>query len=192
MFTTYLALGFDHILDINGFDHILYVLAICAAFPPKQWKNILIMITAFTLGHSITLALAAFNLVVPPSEIIEFLIPCTILITAIFNLFTVEPKASKTSLKLNYPAAAFFGLIHGFGFSNFFRSLVGKSESVVNPLLAFNLGVELGQILIVLVFFIITFALQNLLKIKFQSIKIFISGVTIGISLLLIKDAIYW
>jgi hypothetical protein len=192
MFTTYLTLGFDHILDFDGYDHILFVVAICAAFPLKQWKSIIIMITAFTLGHSITLALAGLNIVVPNYEIIEFLIPVTIFISSIFNVFSGEPKAAKTMLKLHYPTAAIFGLIHGFGFSNFFRELIGKSESIVTPLLAFNLGVELGQILIVIAFVLVSFIFQTFLKVKYFNIKLFVSGATAGISLILIKDAIFW
>jgi len=192
MFSTYLQLGFDHILDLNGFDHILYVITLCASFPFSQWKKLIILVTAFTLGHSITLALAGLNIVVLSSDFIEFLIPCTILFTALVNLIIKEKLVSKLALKISYPLAAFFGLIHGFGFSNFFRALLGKSESLVQPLLAFNLGVELGQLLIVAAFLVFSYLLQTFLKVKYFSLKIFISGLSVGISLILIRDAIFW
>lgn len=146
MWKVYLELGFNHILDINGYDHILFLVALCAIYRWDQWRRIIILVTAFTLGHSLTLALASLNVVTISSKVVEFLIPVTILMTAIFNL----SKWSKTvDIKAHYSIAAIFGLIHGMGFSGFFRSLVMEDESFVQGLLAFNIGVEFGQVLIV-------------------------------------------
>ena len=153
-FSTYFQLGYEHILDIQGYDHILFVIALCAIYQAQDWKRVLILITAFTIGHSITLALSTMNLVNFRTDIIEFLIPVTIFITAFSNLVKKHGSAP-AKFSSNYFFALFFGLIHGLGFSNYLKSLLGKEESILTPLLAFNLGLELGQIIIV-AFFIIT------------------------------------
>ena len=138
-FELYFKLGLEHILDIQGFDHILFVLALCAVYVARDWKKILILVTAFTIGHSLTLALATFNVIQVRSDLIEFLIPVTIAITALVDLFKPKPSTGK-GIQLNYIFAVFFGLIHGLGFSNYLKELLGKEASIWQPLLAFNLG----------------------------------------------------
>ena len=123
MFSTYLELGFDHILDMKGYDHILFVIVLCAVYKVSEWKKILILVTAFTVGHSVTLAMSALNVVSFKAEIIEFLIPLTILITALYNV--LEKKKSHLNINWNYVMALFFGFIHGLGFSNYFKALLG-------------------------------------------------------------------
>lgn len=153
-FSLYFGLGKEHILDyLNGYDHILFVLALCAVYSVHDWKKILILVTAFTIGHSITLALATLEIISVKGELIEFFIPLTIFITAAGNLFRTEKSVDKSNVQLNYVFALFFGLIHGLGFSNFLRSLLGKDHGIVSQLLAFNLGLELGQIIVVALFF---------------------------------------
>ena len=190
MFKTYLELGFDHILDLNGYDHILFVIALCAVYKYSQWKNILILVTAFTIGHSLTLALSALDLVVFKADIIEFLIPLTILLTAFFNILKKEKDNDK--VMANYGLALFFGLIHGLGFSNFFKSLLGREENITGPLFAFNVGVELGQIVIVGITILIGYLFMSLLKAKQRDWNLFISGVAAGISFILLMDAKFW
>ena len=190
MFGTYLELGFDHILDINGYDHILFIVALCAVYKLAQWKHILILVTAFTIGHSITLALSALNLVAFPANVIEFLIPLTILITALFNVSREEALEKK--LNLNYILALFFGLIHGLGFSNYFRALLGKEEDIVQPLLAFNIGVELGQIIIVLVTMLLAYLVINVFNTKQRAWNLFVSGAAAGVAITLMIEAKFW
>jgi hypothetical protein len=149
-FLIFLQLGFDHIIDPNGYDHILFVVALCAVYLVKQWQQVLVLVTAFTIGHSITLALATLRLVNVRSDVVELLIPITILITAVVNFFW-KPTTNLQSPTTNYRylLALGFGLIHGLGFSNYLRSLLGREADIATPLLAFNIGLELGQVLIV-------------------------------------------
>ena len=128
-FSLYYGLGLDHILDVNGYDHILFVIVLCALYQTSDWKKILILVTSFTLGHSITLALATLRVISVNPELIEFLIPVTIVITAISNLFTRDGKVSDGKVWRNYLYAGFFGLIHGLGFS-MDESLLLRTELV--------------------------------------------------------------
>ncbi len=190
MFKTYLQLGFDHILDINAYDHILFVVALCAVYSFKEWRKILILVTAFTIGHSFTLALSALKIVVFPAEIIEFLIPLTIFATAIFNVSHLHE--SPKMIKLNYLLALFFGWIHGLGFSNFFKALMGPDESILGPLFAFNLGVELGQIIIVFLTVLLGYIIINKLKKPLREWNLFVSGAAAGIAIILMMEAKFW
>lgn len=190
MFSTYLQLGFDHILDVNGYDHILFIVALCAVYSANQWRNVLILVTAFTIGHSLTLALSALNIVVFKAEIIEFLIPLTILLTALFNVYKKDGQNNK--IMINYGLALFFGLIHGLGFSNYFKALLGREESIIAPLLAFNIGVELGQIVIVLITMIIGYVFLQLFKVRQREWTLFISGAAAGVAMMLLIEAKFW
>ena len=190
MFKTYLELGFTHILDINAYDHILFVIALCAVYKINEWRKILILVTAFTIGHSITLALSALKIVVFPADIIEFLIPLTILVTAIFNV-THRHHAEKM-VKLNYALALFFGWIQGLGFSNFFKALMGPDESIIGPLFAFNVGVELGQIIIVGMTVLCGYLVVAKLKAPHREWNLFVSGAAAGIAIILMMGAKFW
>lgn len=191
-FELYFGLGKDHILDYeNGYDHILFVVALCAVYLIKDWKRVLILVTAFTLGHSITLALSALNIISVKVELIEFLIPLTIFITAASNLFKKEESISG-NIQLNYVYASFFGLIHGLGFSNYLKSILGKDESIITQLLAFNLGLELGQIIIVGIFLVFSFLLVDLFTVNRRDWKMVISSAIAGIALILMKEKMYW
>ena len=192
-FALYFGLGKDHILDyVNGYDHILFVLALCAVYLIRDWKKILILVTAFTIGHSITLALATLRILNVGTDVIEFLIPLTIFITAVANLFKKETEVSKTRIQINYVFALFFGLIHGLGFSNYLRALLGKQENIVSPLFAFNLGLEMGQIIVVVFFLGISFILVELVKVPRRDLRFVLSSAIAGIALVLMKDRIFW
>jgi len=192
-FQLYFELGKDHILDYaNGYDHILFVVALCALYIVRDWKKILILVTAFTIGHSITLALSTLRVVSVMAELIEFLIPMTIFITAVSNLFKNENSASDGPMQMNYVFASFFGLIHGLGFSNYLKSLLGKDESIITQLLAFNLGLEFGQIIIVVLFMSTAFVLVDLFGLNRRDWKMVISSAIAGISLILMKNNLYW
>src|SRR5690606_22255662 len=125
-FQLYFGLGKDHILDPNGYDHILFVIALCIVYTLREWKKVLILVTAFTVGHSVTLALATLEVISVNASLIEFLIPVTIFITAASNIFRTQEGATVRAMQLNYAYAMIFGLIHGMGFSNYLRSILGR------------------------------------------------------------------
>lgn len=142
------TLGFDHIVDIKAADHLLFLLALGAIYRPRDWRSALLVVSAFTVGHSITLAAAALGWVTPPTRWIEFLIPVTIVATGMENLVRGERAATGVAARLRPVFALVFGLVHGAGFATYLRSLLGSV--VVVPLLGFNLGVEAGQVVILL------------------------------------------
>jgi hypothetical protein len=191
-FELYFGLGKDHILDYkNGYDHILFVVALCTMYALRDWKKLLILVTAFTIGHSITLALATLQIISVNQELIEFLIPLTIFVTAVSNIFRSTDLSERTTY-INYGYALFFGLIHGMGFSNYLRSILGKDRSIVTQLFAFNLGLELGQIIIVAIFLVVALILVDLFTVNRRDWKLVLSAAIAGMALLLVKDAMYW
>jgi hypothetical protein len=191
-FELYFGLGKDHILDANGYDHILFVVALCILYAVTEWKRVLILVTAFTLGHSITLALATLEVIRVRADLIEFLIPVTILITAVSNIFKKSEFQSSRSVQLNYVYATFFGLIHGLGFSFYLKSILGRDESIVAQLLAFNLGLELGQIIIVAFMLVIGFIVVDVFGVNRKDWKLVISSAVAGIALILVKEKVFW
>lgn len=188
MFSSYFELGLWHILDPKGLDHVLFLLALCAPFQSKHWKQLLILITAFTIGHSITLALAALDLASPNPDTIETLIAITIGITALLNILL--PKPDSSVMRIKYVSALFFGLIHGFGFSGYFRMLIGKADEVILPLFAFNIGIEAAQIIVVLALLFFFFIAEKSFKTKARDWNLFLSGMAFGVSLLLLLQRI--
>jgi hypothetical protein len=192
-FRLYFELGRDHILDYqNGYDHILFVIALCALYTISDWKQVLILVTAFTIGHSVTLALATLEIIKVNTVLIEFLIPVTIFITAASNLFKNENAVQSSKMQINYFYAAFFGLIHGLGFSTFLRSILGRDKSIISQLLAFNIGLEFGQIIIVVVLLLVCFILVDLCGVSRRDWKLVISSAVAGIALILMKDKVFW
>ena len=189
-FQLYFKLGLQHILDIQGFDHILFVLALCALYVFRDWKKILILVTAFTIGHSLTLALATFKVIAIRSDLIEFLIPVTIALTALFTLLNPKPNTGK-GIQLNYLFAVFFGLIHGLGFSNYLKELLGKETSIWQPLLAFNIGLEVGQIVIVAAFLLLT-SLVHLAGVNRKEWTLVVSAFVLGIACMLMLETKFW
>ena len=187
-FEFYLKLGFEHIANLNGYDHILFLIVLCAVYQIKQWRNILILVTAFTIGHSITLFLVSFNFLSIPSKVIKLLIPITILVTALHNIIGTKQMEINSRMGKKYFMALFFGLIHGMDFSNYFRALIMSPDEIVIPLLGFNIGIELGQLLIVFFIVLISFFFLNILKIKHYKWNLFISGAAFGTSLISILE----
>ncbi|MEM0995072.1 MAG: HupE/UreJ family protein [Bacteroidota bacterium] len=183
-FQLYFQLGFEHILDLEGYDHILFIVALCAIYKVAQWKNILLLVTAFTIGHSVSLTLASLKIMQFSAEVVEFLIPLTILLTALYNVFKAKQDQQRSLMNSFY--ALCFGLIHGLGFSNYLSMLIGMEEEVLNPLLAFSIGVELGLIVIVLVVMLVGFLVMNVFGAKQRDWILFISGAAAGIALILI------
>ena len=191
-FLIYLRLGFDHITDPSGYDHILFVIALCAVYTFHQWRQVLILVTAFTIGHSITLALATLQLITYKTAVIELFIPITILITAITNFFFKEPTFRSQSSdrqqgrSWRYGLALAFGLIHGMGFSNYLRSLLGREADIVKPLLAFNIGLEIGQLVIVSIILGLAYLVLDILRSSRLRWTLIVSGIVAGMALSLI------
>lgn len=185
-FLFYFREGIYHITDLRGYDHILFVAALCLPYLLKDWRRILVLITAFTIGHSATLALSIYNKILVPSSWIEFLIPVTIVITAVENIAVRQFDFKKMNMR--YASAMIFGLIHGMGFSNYLRSMIGKDESIFAQLLAFNIGLEIGQFLIVLVVMLVAFIFVNILKAPRREWLLFISGGIFAIALSMAVD----
>lgn len=143
----YFKMGWHHIIDWNALDHLLFVLALTAIYLVGNWKQVLVLVTAFTIGHSLTLALAVYDLIRVSDKWVEFLIPCTIVATAFFNFFQTGFKPR--TLRLNYFLALFFGLIHGLGFANAIRFMLAGDQNIGWGLFGFNIGLEAGQIVVV-------------------------------------------
>lgn len=191
-FGLYLSLGFDHIADLAGYDHILFLMALCAVYSLKEWAKVLILVTAFTLGHTLTLALATLDLIRMSSSLIEFLIPLTIITTGIWNIGQRSGSDPTLSHRFKYATAMFFGLIHGLGFSNYLRSLLGTEQDLLLPLFSFNLGLELGQIMIVLIVLMVSSFLVNIVGMKRREWNLLLSGAAIGVSLILCVERWPW
>ncbi|MEO6130460.1 MAG: HupE/UreJ family protein [Saprospiraceae bacterium] len=184
MFPVYLKLGIDHILNIEAYDHILFLVALCAMYAATEWKRILILITAFTIGHSITLALSSLNIISINPNLVEVLIPFTILITSLQNLFS-KPRPD-LRWRPSYLLALFFGFIHGMGFSTYFKALLGKESSIVNPLFGFNVGVETGQICIVFCILVFNYFIVGVGKVKQTHWNIVVSSIAAILSVYMI------
>ena len=188
IFGIYMQLGFDHIIDYQAFDHILFIVTLTAVYRFANWKKVLILVTAFTIGHTTTLALATLNIVNVDASLIEFLIPLTIFITAMGNIVTKQQDFSSRLHRFKYLTAMFFGLIHGLGFSNYLKSLLGMEQSIVKPLFAFNLGLELGQILIVLIILSAASFSFRYLQVKMREWTLVLSGAGLGVSIMLMIE----
>lgn len=180
-FLFYLSLGWEHIISADALDHQLFVLALVAAYSYKDLKQLLILVTAFTIGHSITLALSVTDVFRISSHWVEFLIPLTIVITSLDNI--MMKNHPKSLMKLNYYLALFFGLIHGMGFANTARMMLAKEQGIFVPLMGFNIGLELGQILVVAVLLMIFYAALSLLKISRRDWILFVSSGVFALSL---------
>lgn len=187
-FALYFRISWQHIVAWEGYDHILFIVALSAIYLLSDWKKVLILVTAFTLGHSITLALSVLNIVRVPTRLIEFLIPVTIFITALFNIIRRQEAEKPGAIQLNYFFALFFGLIHGMAFSNQLKSLLGTDASIVTPLLSFNLGLEFGQVLIVIIVLLVSGIIVNLTGIKRRDWTMFLSSAIFGIAFMMAID----
>jgi|694.fasta_scaffold03937_21 hypothetical protein len=181
-FYLYLEQGFQHISDWQGLDHILFLAALCLRYQFGDWKKVLLLVTAFTIGHSITLALSVLDFIDLPTRWIELLIPVTIVLTAISNLF-VKKFSFSSRYPLIYFMALFFGCIHGLGFSNFLKSMLGNTSAVLPRLLAFNVGLEIGQLIIVLIILFISFLAIHLFRCSRREYILYFSGMVSALAL---------
>ncbi|MFD0992768.1 HupE/UreJ family protein [Tenacibaculum geojense] len=190
-FLLYFKMGLFHVLDIKAYDHILFLIVLAVVYQFKQWKKVLWLITLFTIGHSITLALSAFGILNVNVNLVEFLIPLTIFITGLMNVLTAK-KASVGKENQNLFFALFFGLIHGLGFSNYFKMMIGKSNDKLVPLLEFALGVEAAQIIIVLAILLIGGLVQSIFGVNRRDWILVASSIVIGFALQMMIDRVFW
>jgi hypothetical protein len=192
-FWIYFKIGLHHVLDINGYDHVLFLIALTVPYAFKDWKRILFLVTIFTIGHTLALMLSVFNIVTVQANIIEFLIPITILITAFFNLFTAGKSSKQESLTFVGSITLFFGVIHGLGFSNYFKEILpGKPTDKLWPLIEFALGIEAAQIMVVLVVLILSFIVQTLFRFNKRDFTLTMSAFVIGVVIPLIIESPIW
>lgn len=163
-FTFYFDLGWKHIISTDALDHQLFIATIASIYLVDNWKEVLILVTAFTIGHSLTLALSTYDIIRVDDEWVEFLIPFTIFITALGNFFRKNFQPS--SYRMQYFLALFFGLIHGLGFANSIRFMLARNQSVTVPLFGFNIGLEAGQLVIVAIILLLSFLFVNKLAVS--------------------------
>ncbi len=180
-FSFYFGLGWEHIMSWDALDHILFVLVLAAVYLPADWKKVLILVTAFTIGHSITLALSTLNLISVAAAWVEFLIPCTIVLTAFSNLF--QKNFNQRSIRLNYFLALFFGLIHGLGFANTLRFMLAKDQNLGWALFGFNVGLEAGQLVIVALILFAAYLFVLLLRVPRREWVLVLSAAVFSLSL---------
>ena len=186
---TFFQSGWEHIVDINAYDHLLFVMTLCAAFKLKEWKQILIIITAFTIGHSGTLILSAFDIIPTDPKLIDLLIPFTIMLTAIANVINYEKDRKFSDAKIKYLIALVFGLIHGLAFASNFKFML-FSDDILMPLFLFNIGIEAGQLFIVLLFMIALWFYSNVINGAHFKWNLFISGAGFGIAATIFINAL--
>jgi len=189
-FGFYFKLGWEHIISKGALDHQLFILALAAIYLLKDWKQVLILVTAFTIGHSITLALSVFDIIRFSAKWVEFLIPCTIVFTATINLF--QKSFTPRSVRINYFLALFFGLIHGMGFANSIRFMLASDQSIGWGLFGFNVGLEVGQIAVVLGILLFSTILITLFKVNRRDWVIFASAGVFGLALKMALERNPW
>ena len=180
-FGFYFGLGWEHIISLDALDHQLFILVLAALYTFRDYKRVLILVTSFTIGHSVTLALSALDIITLPSPLVEFLIPCTIVITAITNLF--QKTFTTRAIQLNYFLALFFGLVHGLGFANTIRFVLAEGQSLGWALFGFNVGLEAGQIVIVLLNLAIAYLVLQVFKAPRREWIVFVSAAVFSLAL---------
>lgn len=192
-FWIYFNIGLNHVLDFNAYDHMIFLLALTLPYDAKAWKRLLILVSIFTLGHTISLFLSVFDVVKIKPTMVEILIPITILITAIYNLISQGKKGKNDSLSFVGFVTLFFGIIHGLGFSGYFNSILpGNATDKLWPLLEFALGIETAQITIVILALIIGYVVQTLFKFSKRDWVLSVSSFIIGIVMPLIINNEIW
>ncbi len=192
-FWIYFNIGLRHVLDINGYDHVLFLIALTVPYTFKEWPRILILVSVFTLGHTLALLLSVFNIVTMNADLVEFLIPVTILITAIYGLLTAGKTSKSASATTAIFITLFFGLIHGLGFSNYFKSiLAGNPTDKLIPLLEFALGIEAAQIIVVIVVLLIGYVAQTFLRFNRRDWALIASAFVAGVVVPMIIESEIW
>lgn len=192
-FWIYFQIGLKHVLDINAYDHVLFLIALTIPYAFKDWKRILLLVTVFTVGHTLALLLSVFGIIAVKANIVEFLIPITILVTAVFHLFTAGKASKNESVNLIFFVTLFFGIIHGLGFSNYFKTILGgTASSKLIPLLEFALGIEVAQLIVVFVVLIISYIVQTVFRFSKRDWALVMSAFVIGVVIPMIVESPIW
>ncbi|MBN8565145.1 MAG: HupE/UreJ family protein [Flavobacteriales bacterium] len=192
-FWLYFNIGLQHVLDIEGYDHVLFLIALTVPYAFKDWKRVLILVSLFTLGHTLALMLAVFEVIIIKASLVEFLIPITILITALFHLFTAGKSGKKESITFVAFVTLFFGIVHGLGFSNYFKSILpGEKVDKLLPLLEFALGIEAAQIIVVLIVLLLSYIVQTFFRFSKRDWTLVMSAFVIGVVLPMIIESDIW
>ncbi|MDG2431417.1 HupE/UreJ family protein [Flavobacterium sp.] len=192
-FWIYFQIGLKHVLDIYAYDHVLFLIALSIPFSFKDWKRIVLLVTLFTIGHTVALVLSVFGIIAVKVNVVELLIPITILLTALFNLFTAGKSSKKESINLVFFITLFFGIIHGLGFSNYFKTILGGSpSSKLLPLGEFALGIEAAQIVVVFVVLVLSYIVQTVFRFSKRDWTLVMSAFIIGVVIPLIIASEIW
>ena len=192
-FWTFFEKGLRHIIDLSAYDHILFLIALTIPYAFKDWKRLLLLITIFTVGHTAALLLSVFGMVIIKVNLVEFLIPITILIIAFFNLFTAGKSSKQESISVIGFVTLFFGIIHGLSFAGYFKTLVGGSpQSKLLPLSEFSLGIEASQIIVVFIVLILSYIVQTFFRFSKRDWILVMSAFVIGVVLPMIIQSEIW
>ena len=184
--------GINHVLDINGYDHVLFLMVLTVPYVFKDWKRVLILVSTFTLGHTLSLVLAAYDIVSINGVLVEFLIPVTILIVALYNIFTAGKKGTEQKIGVLFLSTLFFGIVHGLGFAREFKMFIGKSEDKLMPLIEFALGIEIAQVIIVFVVLFLGFFTQTIFRFSRRDWMMVLSAIVVGLVIpMLIESDIF-
>lgn len=192
-FWIYFEKGLRHVLNPFAYDHILFLIALTVPYAFKDWKRLLLLVTIFTVGHTLALLLSVFGVIIIKGNLVEFLIPITILIVAFFNLFTAGKSSKNESISVVVFITLFFGIIHGLGFANYFKTiLVGSPQSKLLPLAEFALGIEASQIIVVFVVLILSYIVQTFFRFSKRDWTLVMSSFIIGVVLPMIIESEIW
>jgi hypothetical protein len=192
-FWLYFEIGLRHVLDINAYDHVLFLIGITIPYTFNDWKKWLLLISLFTIGHTISLILSVFGIIYIKENLVEFLIPITILIVALFNLFTAGKSSKGESITLVAIVTLLFGIIHGLGFSNYFKTILpGDSTDKLLPLGEFALGIECAQLIVVIIALILSFIVQTIFRFSKRDWTLVMSAFIIGVVTPLIIQSPIW
>ena len=172
--------GIYHVLHINAYDHILFLIVLTIPYLFKDWKRILLLITVFTVGHCLSLSLVTYNIISVNIGVVSFLIPLTILIVALYNIFTAEKKTHQTKIGLLFFITLFFGLIHGLGFANDLNRLITASENKFLAIIEIALGIEIGQLIIAFIVLFLSFICQTIFRFSKRDWIMVISAIVLG------------
>lgn len=192
-FWIFVQIGLRHVLDINAYDHVLFLIALTVPYAFADWKRVLLLVSIFTIGHTLALILSVFGIVTIREDIVEIMIPITILSTALFNIITSGKTSRKDGISVMGFITLFFGIIHGLGFSNYFKSILSGSPSdKVAPLLEFALGIELAQLLVVIAVLVISYIVQTFFRFSKRDFTLVLSAFVIGVVLPMIITSEIW
>jgi hypothetical protein len=192
-FWIYFEIGVRHVLDLFAYDHVLFLIALTVPYSFKDWKRLLLLVSLFTVGHTMALLLSVFGVIIIKGNLVEFVIPITILIVAFFNLFTARKSSKSESISVVILITLFFGIIHGLGFASYFKSLLGgSSQSKLLPLSEFALGIEASQIIIVFVVLILSYIVQTFFRFSKRDWTLVMSSFIIGVVLPMIIESEIW